>query len=153
MNNPDHISESQKTIFWVKILKFFDANPGFGMEKFGSGLRDGMNSYPGSGLNIPDPQHWLTRCPVSIQSCKWNERSLNRGRGLGIDETFFWDSCSNLEIDENVRISHKLGLGLAEKFSKTFAIQLDRYRGQYTIITITIQIIPSLMCFPGFMHS
>jgi hypothetical protein len=28
--------------------------------------------------------------------------------------------------------SHKLGLGLAEKFSKAFAIQLDRYRGQYT---------------------
>jgi hypothetical protein len=26
MNNPDHISESLKTIFWVKILKFFDAD-------------------------------------------------------------------------------------------------------------------------------
>ncbi len=24
MNNPDHISESLETIFWVKILKFFD---------------------------------------------------------------------------------------------------------------------------------
>jgi hypothetical protein len=23
MNNPDHISESLETIFWVKILKFF----------------------------------------------------------------------------------------------------------------------------------
>ncbi len=56
MNNPDHISESFKTIFWVKILQFFDADPGFGMEKilirdgknldlgwkkFGSGIRDG----------------------------------------------------------------------------------------------------------------
>jgi hypothetical protein len=29
-NNPDHISESLKTIFWVKILKFFDADPGSG---------------------------------------------------------------------------------------------------------------------------
>ncbi len=28
MNNPDYISESLETIFWVKILKFFDANPG-----------------------------------------------------------------------------------------------------------------------------
>jgi hypothetical protein len=30
MNNPDHISESLEieTIFWVKILKFFDADPG-----------------------------------------------------------------------------------------------------------------------------
>jgi hypothetical protein len=27
MNNLDHISESLETIFWVKILKFFDADP------------------------------------------------------------------------------------------------------------------------------
>jgi hypothetical protein len=27
MSNPDHISESLETIFWVKILKFFDADP------------------------------------------------------------------------------------------------------------------------------
>ncbi len=45
MNNPDHISESLETIFWVKILKFFVADPGW--EK--SGIRD----------NIPDPQHCL----------------------------------------------------------------------------------------------
>ena len=36
MNNPDHISESLETIFWVKILKFFDADPGW--RKFGSGM-------------------------------------------------------------------------------------------------------------------
>ncbi len=48
MNNPDHITESLKTIFGVKILKFFDADLGSGMEKFGS------------GINIPDPQHRLT---------------------------------------------------------------------------------------------
>jgi hypothetical protein len=41
--------------FGVKILKFFDEDPGSGMEK---------NSDPGwkkvgSGINIPDPQHWL----------------------------------------------------------------------------------------------
>jgi hypothetical protein len=28
MNKPDHISECLETIFWVKILKFFDADPG-----------------------------------------------------------------------------------------------------------------------------
>jgi hypothetical protein len=28
MNNPDHISESLKNNSWVKILKFFDADPG-----------------------------------------------------------------------------------------------------------------------------
>jgi hypothetical protein len=27
MNNSDYISESLETIFWVKILKFFDADP------------------------------------------------------------------------------------------------------------------------------
>jgi hypothetical protein len=36
MNNPDHVSESLKTIFWVKILKFFDADPGW--KKFGFGM-------------------------------------------------------------------------------------------------------------------
>jgi hypothetical protein len=34
MNNPDHIFESLETIFWVKIIKFFNA-------------RDGKNSDPG----------------------------------------------------------------------------------------------------------
>jgi hypothetical protein len=45
MNNPDHISGRLETIFWVKIFKFFDADPGTGMEKFGSGIRD---KHPGS---------------------------------------------------------------------------------------------------------
>jgi hypothetical protein len=44
MNNPDHISESLETMFWVKILKFCDADPGSVMEKFGS------------GINISDPR-------------------------------------------------------------------------------------------------
>jgi hypothetical protein len=42
MNNPDPISESLETIFWVKMIKFFDADPGW--KKFGS------------GMFIPDPQ-------------------------------------------------------------------------------------------------
>jgi hypothetical protein len=33
INNPDHISESLETFFWVKIHRFFDADPGSGMEK------------------------------------------------------------------------------------------------------------------------
>ncbi len=44
-----HMSESLETIYWVKILKFFDTDPGSGMEKFGSGFRNGKNS---------DRQHW-----------------------------------------------------------------------------------------------
>jgi hypothetical protein len=30
---PDHISQSLETIFFVKILEFFDADPGPGIEK------------------------------------------------------------------------------------------------------------------------
>jgi hypothetical protein len=55
MNNPDHISESLETFFGVKILKFFDADPGSRMEKIR--IRDGKNSDQGSGITIPDPQH------------------------------------------------------------------------------------------------
>ncbi len=43
MNNPYHIFASLETIFWVKILKFFDADPG-------SRIRDGKNSDSGSGM-------------------------------------------------------------------------------------------------------
>jgi hypothetical protein len=50
MNNPDHISLSLETIFWIEILKFLKQ------------IRDGNNSEPGwkkvgPGINIPDPQH------------------------------------------------------------------------------------------------
>jgi hypothetical protein len=44
MNNPDHISASLETIFLVKILKFYDADPGW--KKFGSGIRGRKNSDP-----------------------------------------------------------------------------------------------------------
>jgi hypothetical protein len=55
MNIPDHISERLKTIVGVKILKFFVADPGSGMEKIrirnpgwkklGSGIRDKHPGY------------------------------------------------------------------------------------------------------------
>jgi hypothetical protein len=75
MNIPDHISESVLIIFWVNILQFFDADadpgsgnlidPGSGtLIVPGSGIRDGKNSYPGSGINIPDPQHCEKPGPV-----------------------------------------------------------------------------------------
>ncbi len=44
-------------LFGVKILKFFDEDPGSGIETVR--IRDGKKSDPGSGINIPDPQHWL----------------------------------------------------------------------------------------------
>jgi hypothetical protein len=51
-NNPDHISESLETIFWVKILEFFDANPDPGSVIF-------LTLDTGSGINIPDSQHCI----------------------------------------------------------------------------------------------
>jgi hypothetical protein len=47
MNNPDHISESLKTIFGLIYLSSLMRirDPRSGMEKFGS------------GINFPDPQH------------------------------------------------------------------------------------------------
>jgi hypothetical protein len=62
MNIPDHNSESSETIFWVILLEFFDADadPGSGnLFDPGFRIRDEKNSDPGSGMNIPDPQH----CP------------------------------------------------------------------------------------------
>ncbi len=55
MNNPDHISENLETIFGLKY--FFDADQGW--KKFGSGIRDGKNADPGSGIDIPDSQHCI----------------------------------------------------------------------------------------------
>jgi hypothetical protein len=49
---PDHISESLETIFWIKILKFFDEDSGSRMDKIR--IRDGKKI--GSGINILDPQ-------------------------------------------------------------------------------------------------
>jgi hypothetical protein len=65
MNIPDHISKSLETIFCVKILKFFDADPGFGIFLTldpGSGME--KNSDPGSEINIPDPQHCKQIIPM-----------------------------------------------------------------------------------------
>jgi hypothetical protein len=62
----------------VKILKFFDADPGSRIWDgknldLGSGIQDGKNldpesgiwdrkkSDPGSGINIPDQQNWKSR--------------------------------------------------------------------------------------------
>jgi hypothetical protein len=60
MNNPDHIFKSLETIFFaffgVKILKFFDEDPGSGMETVR--IRHPERKKVGSGINIPDPPHW-----------------------------------------------------------------------------------------------
>jgi hypothetical protein len=56
MNILDHISESLETIFWVKILKFFDTDPGSSNLL---ALDPGWKKFDlGTGINIPNPQHW-----------------------------------------------------------------------------------------------
>ncbi len=54
--------------YGVKILKFFDEDPGSGMET--ARIRDPgwKKSDPGSGIIIPDPPHWiLYRVPIALQ--------------------------------------------------------------------------------------
>ena len=55
---------------------------------------------------------------------------MNRDREsrprLVSDGSFFGDSFSNLEIDDNVRILHNLGLDLAANISPALAFQHDR---------------------------
>ena len=53
INIPDHIADSLETIFFDKILKFFDAaaDPGSLLT-----LYPGWKKF-GSGINIPDSQH------------------------------------------------------------------------------------------------
>jgi hypothetical protein len=76
MNIPKHFSEGFETVFGVKILQFFDADPdpgsgmrdlfdpgldpGSRMEKFGSGIR---NKHPGSVFSF-EYNLFLIHCEV-----------------------------------------------------------------------------------------
>ncbi len=66
------------------------------------------------------------------QGCEWTDKSMNRDREsrtrIGSDASFLGDSFSNLEIDDNVRILHNLGLDLAANISTALAFQPDRDR-------------------------
>jgi hypothetical protein len=59
MNNPDHIFQSLETIFLVFLgLKYLNSlmrirDPGW--KQFGSGIRDGKKSDPGSGIRDKHP--------------------------------------------------------------------------------------------------
>jgi hypothetical protein len=65
MNNPDHISESLKNNFLG--LKYLDSF---------TRIRDGKSSDPGSGINIPDPQHWRTGTQSRISRHHWKKEKL-----------------------------------------------------------------------------
>jgi hypothetical protein len=59
-------SESLETIFWVKILKFFDADPGSGMEKFGSRIRDKHPGFATLATSHIIDLALLYRSPISV---------------------------------------------------------------------------------------
>jgi hypothetical protein len=56
MNNQDHISEGLEINFWVKILKFFNVDPGW--KKFVTGIRD---KHSGSAT-LPYSNYLLCVC-------------------------------------------------------------------------------------------
>jgi len=51
----------------VKILKFFDSDPGYAMEK-----------KFGSGINIPDPQHCTPEADLCCRLRPWRTRVTRR---------------------------------------------------------------------------
>jgi hypothetical protein len=60
MKNLDHISQSLETIFWVKILTFFDTSRDPGWKKFGYGMGKNCirDKHPGSATllgSVADP--------------------------------------------------------------------------------------------------
>jgi hypothetical protein len=63
INIPDIFSESLDTVFRAKIFKFLDADSDPGSGMFDPGWK---NSGPKSGLNIPDPQHWVSCSSLKI---------------------------------------------------------------------------------------
>ncbi len=74
IRDPGWVKSQDPDPGWVKILIFFYADPGPGMETIqirdpGSGIRDGKKSDPGSGINIPDPQH----CMLKTECCEGAE--------------------------------------------------------------------------------
>jgi hypothetical protein len=45
-HRPSYFRKLRNNFLGLKILQFFDADPGSGMEKFGSGIK------------VPDPHYW-----------------------------------------------------------------------------------------------
>jgi hypothetical protein len=58
----------------VKILKFFDEDPGSGMET----VRFRDPSDPGSGINIPDPPHCIQHCFI----CRASDSTVSEDAGI-----------------------------------------------------------------------
>jgi hypothetical protein len=93
---PDHIYESLETIFWVKILKFFDAYPGSGMEKIR--IRD---PRIGTGWKKSEPGKTsrIRNTDISGVECGYEYRLCHHGKGL-FSNVFFQISTFFLYQEE-----------------------------------------------------
>jgi hypothetical protein len=72
--------ELRNHFFGVKIHKFFDGDPGSGMETVRSRDPGWKKSDAGSGFNIPDPQHWSEvqiRIRILPSSSKNSKKNLD----------------------------------------------------------------------------
>jgi hypothetical protein len=76
MNNPDHISESLETIFWVIILKFSYADPGW--KTFGSGLNPGSATLRAADEDVSDPWFLSIRVQRKGYASKYHPDYLPR---------------------------------------------------------------------------
>jgi hypothetical protein len=91
-NNPGHISGSLEKIFWVKILKFFDADPGSGLEKIRI-----RNKQP--------PQHCCAGWDLSMVERRKKifdvKKTLKRqGQGNDSKNAFPFRGCLGLQMAE-----------------------------------------------------
>ncbi len=92
MNIPDHISESLETIFWVKILKFFDADTD--PESFWPWIRNGktrswiQDKHPGSATLTPVFKR-LNQIQRVKLSREWDKKRLQTQKDSLTRWTFF----------------------------------------------------------------
>jgi hypothetical protein len=65
--------------FGVKILKYFDADPGSRIRDGDSSDPGWKKSDPGSGINIPDPQHCKKHVSELSVHCVFCDPNFGQG--------------------------------------------------------------------------
>ncbi len=58
----------------MRIQDGDNSDPGSEMGK--SRIRDGKKSFPGSGINIPDPQHWIWFPKIKVEETEDQKSEL-----------------------------------------------------------------------------
>ncbi len=96
MNILDHISESLETMFGLKILKLFDADPGSGI--FFDPDPGWKNSDPRSGINIRDSQHWFESDLSAYSKKPRSGRELNNSENSKYFSRLLNDESASVTI-------------------------------------------------------